>query len=173
MKLYQYRNGKYLIRRYCVDQWSMREIAEECGVNLSTIRYWLGKHGIYNRNLSEAARIRTDRMKDGVTLEIANKTYRNKKWLEEKRIKEELTEEEIAEMCNVSHSTIGRWLRIWGFGQGRIKVGRVSEPMSFTMPGFMREKIDKYCQLKKIKRSALIRELIEERMFKEGINLYK
>lgn len=151
----------------------MQKIAKECGVGTSTIEVWLRKHGIHIRTFTEAARLRTDHLKEGATLDFANKTYRNRGWLEEKRVSLGLTVEEIAEMCDVTHHTICHWLKIWGFKQGKIKLGRSSVVLSFTVPNFMRDKVDEFCRRKGTKRSALVRRLIIDEMKKNGFDPYK
>jgi hypothetical protein len=173
MKLYQYQDEKWLTRRYCIDQLSMRKIAQECEVCGSTIVYWLRKLRIYTRSRNEAARLRTDLMKGGITVEFANATYRSMKWLQEKRTKEKLTVVQIAKMCHVRHTTICAWLKKRNFKPGGIKTGPEVVGTNFTISKYLRGKVDEFCRSKRIKRSALIRELLIEKMLKEGFNPYR
>ena len=173
MKPDQYKDNAWLTKRYCIDQLSPREIAQECGVRIRTVQRWIEKHGIHKRSLSEAMLLRTERMRVDVTPELANATYRNRRWLKSKRIKQKLTVREIAEMCHVSGPTICSWLRIRGFKPGNITKGRVTVGIRFAVPKFMRENINEFCRLKKIGRSTLIRELLTGKMLKEGFNPYK
>lgn len=39
------------------------------------------------------------------------KLYANKRWLRKKYVMDDMTEEEIAELCNVDRATINRYLR--------------------------------------------------------------
>jgi len=125
------------------------------------------------RSRNEAARLRADVMKNGATPEFANVTYRNMKWLEEKRTKEKLTIVQIAEMCKVKHSTITRWLKIREFKPGGIKEGKEAISINFTLLPFLKERVDEFCRIYHKKRSAFIREAMLEKMRKEGFNPYK
>ena len=173
MKLYQYKDNAWLTRRYCIDGLSTRKIAQECGVGGSTIVYWLKKHRVYMRSRNEAARMRADVMKNGATPEFANVTYRKLGWLTEKRIKERLTVTQIAKMCNVTHTTISRWLKIREFKPGGIKEGKEVININFTLRPFLKEKVDEFCRIYHKKRSAFIRDAMLEKMRKEGFDPYK
>lgn len=166
MKDYRYRNSKWLIRKYYVDMLSERKIAEECGVAGSTIHKWLKTHKIYRRDRSEAMLLRDDWRSDFNT-HLANITYRDRKWLKEKRLEEYLSVKEIANELGASRSTIEHWLKRFDIPADETKVKEIFIRIEVKMPKFLRANLNEYCRKKNISRSRFIRELLIEEMLKE------
>jgi len=90
-----------------LDKWYNEErlttvqIAEKCNVGNSTICDWMEKYGMERRSISEA--------------HLSSDAYKpNKKELDQWYNEERLTLKEIAEKCNVTNMTIGRWMDKYG-----------------------------------------------------------
>lgn len=54
----KYKSEKWLQQEYIYRQKSMQTIADELGVNLKTVQYWMDKHNIQRRNRSEATYVK-------------------------------------------------------------------------------------------------------------------
>lgn len=172
MKDRKYRNSAWLTKKYWVEKLSINKIAKECGVHLVTIRYWFEKHNIQRRSQKKAILLKDDYY-SGFSLSRANATYRNKKWLERKRLKEGWSMEEIAFELGVSDSTICYWLKKFGIKSGRVRRGKTYVSVLFYVPESIAIKVKQYCEKKEIERSEFIRKLIIERMLKDGFNPYR
>jgi len=149
----------------------MTKIAKECGVDRNTIAKWIKIHKIHKRTHCEEGMLAKDRTVNRASCN-ANITYRSKKWLEEQRIGKGLTLQAMAELCDAGHSTISKWLRLYGLNSRRVIRGRTSVVLSFTIPMFMEKKLIEFCEMKKMRRSELIRSLLIEAMMKEGFDPY-
>jgi len=126
-----YTDENWLRHHYRTLGKSTPEIADEVGVTPYTILDWLEKFGIQTRSLKSAQLLHNKRKK-GVKLtnernlvteegidaswkdlsDIKNGKivkYRNKTWLENK-LKNGNSAQDIADVCNTSHTTIYRWV---------------------------------------------------------------
>lgn len=108
----EYRDEKWLSRKYLDEDYSVGDIAGEFGVEPSTITYWLQKHNINDR-------------------ESSNESHNSVKWLREKYLGDGLTCKEISELseCSVGESTIQREISIHGIANegGERKYIRISK----------------------------------------------
>ena len=75
----------------------MQEIADELGVSESTIHKWISKHNIESRSVSEAREL---------LFQDSREKYRDETWLREQYWGEGKSAYEIADICDVSPSTI-------------------------------------------------------------------
>lgn len=89
-----YKDSQWLEKKYHNEGLTQEEIAEQCGVQRTTITRWMKKHGIDSR---------------GPGCSQAEGRYKNKDWLRKKYWDEELTVDEIGEECGVSGQTINYW----------------------------------------------------------------
>jgi len=101
-----YKKEKWLRKNYREKGLSALEIARNCGVQKSTIYYWLEKNRIPIRTSLESRRgmKRRKRKKKLITF------YRLRFWLYDMYVTKDMTMAEIAEMCNCSESAIRTWL---------------------------------------------------------------
>lgn len=93
------RDGERLRREYKNKQKSQVEIAEELGVDSSTVDRWMKKHGIETRSYSEAASTGGNIRK-----------LRDEEWLREQYKNQRKSTLEIADELDVSASTVSRWI---------------------------------------------------------------
>lgn len=96
-----YQDKNWLKQKYIREEMSMIEIADGIGVSESTICNWVNKHGIESRSISEAREL---------VFEDDGSKYRDRDWLRSMYWGEGKSAYEIADMCDVSHSTIQYFL---------------------------------------------------------------
>jgi transposase len=90
-----WRNEEWLREQYHGQEKTKDEIAEVCDVDGNTIHYWMEKHGIERRSLSEANR--------------GDEPYMNEEWLREQYHERGRSAVDMAEECDVSAATIYHW----------------------------------------------------------------
>lgn len=95
------RNKKWLYQKYWGEKLSLTQIANLCRADSSIIHYWMKKHRIKARTLSEAQN-------------IIDKPYNHRSWLRKKYCKDKLTASEIAKICAVKTFNIFHALKKYG-----------------------------------------------------------
>lgn len=83
---------------------NQREIAEECDISGSTVRYWMEKHGIESRDRGKAA---------SIALGGDSKVW-DEEWLRREYCEERRPTADIAEELNIDRSTVSRALERHG-----------------------------------------------------------
>jgi len=114
-----YHDREWLREQYWERECTQQEIADKCGVGLSTISRWMNKHGVPTRKTNDTDMFRSDTF-----------NYRDKEWLREQYRGEGKTAGEIGDMCGVVRSTIARWMREHGIERRPMAtdVSRASRP---------------------------------------------
>lgn len=97
-----WKDENWLYEQYIVEERSMPDIAKDFDVNSGAIGYWLKKHDIETRSKSVA------RSNGDV------KKLHDAEWLKEQYVDKEKTLPQIAEICNVSSSTVRSWMNNHG-----------------------------------------------------------
>lgn len=96
------RDKDWLKNEYIDKERSSTDIADEVGVCSDTVFYWLENHGLEIRDTGLA-------LTNG---ELG--LVRDKKWLKEQYIEEEKSMHQIADECNVEHSTVKNYIHKFG-----------------------------------------------------------
>lgn len=96
-----YQDKGWLEKKYNTEKLSCPEIADIAGVSATTIQYWMDKHDIDRRDLSNSAKVRAG---------TNDKPYNDKEWLEKKYLDEKMSTVEIADLVDVHHTTINNSL---------------------------------------------------------------
>jgi transposase len=96
-----HRDEDWLQQKYWEEEMSMAEIADEAGVHHDTIRKWMERFDIERREIAVA---------NSIQRAGKGKRYRDEEWLREKYVSEGLSTVEIADICDVHHTTILTWL---------------------------------------------------------------
>lgn len=112
-----YRDESWLREQYVAKGRLGREIAEECGIERSTLYYWLEKFGI---EVDRGVGYRPDEPEK----------YRDADWLQQKYHDEEMSTSEIAELCDTTKETIRRWM-----GRHDIDLRPVEEAIALSWDG--------------------------------------
>jgi len=102
----KYHDKEWLIQKYGNEKKSSLKIAKECNVSSSIILRWMKRYDIKIRNLIEAGKVRVDALPPSL--------YKDKKWLSNQYTTNRKTASEIADKCDVSPSTILRWMGRFG-----------------------------------------------------------
>jgi transposase-like protein len=93
----KYHDADWLREKYHVEQDTMKEIAERCGVTSTTIGDWMDRHGIQKRDQSEA--------------QLPEGKHTDREWLAEQYNGEGRTLADIGEECGVTAATVLKWMR--------------------------------------------------------------
>ena len=104
-----YRDKSWLEEHYNVKRLSTIRMAEIAQCSLSTIQYWMDKHEIKIRSLSEARKEAFARG-DIVYKPKITRLYQDRKWLEDKYLGRQMTIYEMAEEAKCSPASILNWL---------------------------------------------------------------
>jgi len=96
----KYKDKQWLHHQYHTMGKSTTDIADICGVDTTTVRYWFEKHDLKFRDRSEAAS----------SWQNKSRPWENREWLYRKYVKEGKPSTEIASECEASFTTIVRWL---------------------------------------------------------------
>jgi len=94
-----WKEADWLRDQYLSQQKSIYQIADEQDCDEKTIRNWLAKHGIETRDYSDRHPASREHRK-----------YRDEDWLRTQYVNMEKTAATIADDCDVSRTTIYRWL---------------------------------------------------------------
>lgn len=94
------RQPDWLYRQYHKSGLSTLQIAEICGCGKDTVCRWMESFGIKRRTFEEARSFR-----------FLDRKYRNRKWIYRKYWVQDYGIKRLADLCNVSKSTIRYWLR--------------------------------------------------------------
>lgn len=107
------KNKDWLHKQYCNRERSAPEIAEDCGVESTTVYSYLEEHGIERRSIIEARTVEGD-------LEL----LQNTKWIRKQYWEEERSASDIAEECGVGLTTLYRWMDRHGIERREMSAAR-------------------------------------------------
>jgi len=114
----------WLRSQYLDQQKSVYQIADEQGCDEKTIRNWIAEHGIKTRDYS-----------DRHPASREDRKYRNKDWLRTQYVDMEKTAAAIADDCDVSKTTIYRWLDRHDIDTRSVEEARqITESRSVRLP---------------------------------------
>lgn len=108
-----YHDKNWLEKQYNLKHLSTVRMAEMAGCTVSTIQYWMTKHKIVRRSLSDARKEAQSRG-DLERVFIKTKMYHGEGWLREQYLEQYLTVGQVAEKAGCSTTTICRWLEKYG-----------------------------------------------------------
>ena len=128
-----YKNKDCLYDQYWNKQKSQKDIANECNVLESKIRYWMKKLNISRRTKSENNKIR---------FKTNEKLYSNKKWLKKQYIDMEQSTTQIAKKLNVGIGTINIWIKKYGIKIRSLSEGRILAEKQERIKYLFKEKND-------------------------------
>ena len=112
----RYKDPDWLRERYVLDRMSMEEIANECGVGISTISRWLKKHGIPTRSTT------------GSRLpESAIEKLRDEAWLRREYVENRQNLRDLADELNISTRPVREWLQKHGISTRSSAESRLPE----------------------------------------------
>lgn len=111
----KYQDQSWLREKYWEEGMSLSEMAELCDVTPPTIRNWMEEYDIERRSS------RKPQAGD------PEPKHRDEEWLREKYVEEGKSQAEIADLCDVSQPTIGKWLREYGFDTGSCGNSKLDE----------------------------------------------
>lgn len=133
----KYRSKKWLNQKYHKEKLATTTMAEILGCDPSTIQYWMKKHGIEIRTMSEA--------------KTEDKKYTDEEWLKENYIEKRFSTSKLAKMCDCTRSTIRFWLK--RFGIKTREAGGVRE--YFITKDWLQQKyLDKFKNMEEISNLA-------------------
>ena len=104
-KIKLYKDKSWLVHKYIDEKLSTYQISNVIGCSQPTVCFWLKKHNIKSRNISEAMNIIIEK-KCG-----KEPRYKNKDWLYQKYVVECKTLTDISKLCNCSIHTIKYWVK--------------------------------------------------------------
>ena len=114
----------WLRTQYLDQEKSIYQIADEQDCDEKTIRNWLAEHGIETRDYSDRHPASREQRK-----------YRNEDWLRTQYVDMEKTAATIAEGCDVSRTTIYRWLDRHGIDTRSVEEARqITESRTVRLP---------------------------------------
>jgi predicted DNA-binding protein YlxM (UPF0122 family) len=105
-----YKKEKWLRKYYLERKLSAPEIARKCGIQKSSVYYWLAKFKIEIRSSLDSRSGKKHRKRKKPLLPY----YRIQPWLYDMYVKKDMTMAEIAEICNCSEAAIRTWLIKFG-----------------------------------------------------------
>lgn len=100
MKLYK--NRDWLIKKYCVDKLSMKQIGDICGVSFHCVQRWITKYHIKPRSRSRSMRLRHS---------FNQPSYKNRKDLDDMYWGDGLSSNQMAKILKCSGRTILNYLK--------------------------------------------------------------
>lgn len=154
-----YQDKNWLEKQYWQQELSPPEIAKMIDSTSSTINYWLKKHNIPTRSLSEALTVRYER-------KFRTRIYRNKHWLYEQYWKQNLGIDQIAKKINAGQATILHWMNKYNIPR---RYSKLNKP--FLDETWRIERIKKKRRLQQNSKHCLERERSKKWMNSEW--LYK
>jgi len=114
----------WLQEQYLGQEKSVYQIADEQNCDEKTIRNWLAEHGIETRDYSDRHPASREQRK-----------YRDEEWLRTQYVDMEKTAATIADDCDVSRTTIYRWLDRHGINTRSVEEARqITESRSVRLP---------------------------------------
>jgi transposase len=108
-----WKKEEWLRSQYLGQQKSIYQIADEQCCDEKTIRNWIAEHGIETRDYSDRHQASREHRK-----------YRDEDWLQTQYVDLEKTAATIADECDVSRTTIYRWLDRHGIDTRSVKEAR-------------------------------------------------
>ena len=100
------------------------------------------------------------------------KKYKHLAWLKKNYIDGDMTDKQIASLCNVSARTIRWWREKFRIIKKR-KVNMKIKYLRIQIPFYYYESIQEYCDYKKLSMSSVIRTALVEFSIRNKINFYK
>lgn len=93
----KYKDEDWLREKYNEEHWTMKNIADCCGISMGTVQYWMNKYNIERRD-------------KWAHLREADRKYKNKKWMLEKYVDGGCSATEMAKLADCDVMTILTWL---------------------------------------------------------------
>ena len=164
----RYKNPDWLRKQYHDYEHNLNEIGEKCGVNDSTILYWMDKFGIKRRSKKEA--IQNSDFTPGEHLlseEASTGKLDDEQWLRQQYHGNERTLEDIGDECGVTAATVLKRMRDFGIERRSTKqAAEVSKLTGRDLPDEAVKKLqseqwmrEQYCEKGRVTDNDIAEEL--------------